>query len=75
MHAKNSVFQRYMTRSMICKYWYFDSLVKAHILSGCNIPHVSKTIHIESLIELTLIELIFEYVETNLFAGLVSLFF
>ena len=75
MHAKNSVFQRYMTRSMICKYWYFDSLVNAHILSGCNIPHVSKTIHIESLIELTLIELIFEYVETNLFAGLVSLFF
>ena len=42
-----------------------------HTYYQVNIAHVNKTISVELLIELTLVELIFECVETNLFAGLV----
>ena len=46
-----------------------------HTYYQVNIAHVNKTISVELLIELTLVELIFECVETNLFAGLVWFFF
>lgn len=38
-------------------------------LSHCNTPHANETSSVELLIELTLFELIFECVKTNIFVG------
>lgn len=57
-----------MMRDINVNIGYFDGLANGHILPDfITIP--VNTISIELLMELTLIDLIFKCVETNLFVG------